>query len=165
MKFLRGVAQSVARLLWEQEVRGSSPRTPTDWSTILSFYAWSTMCGSNSVGRVPAFQAGCRGFESRLPLSSVHRLFAGTSNARWEQPGGEEESKQTMFYYAKWRAATSCLAKHARITSREIVPSGRIFPPFFSTHRQSPPSFPVAFGCFLSSSKGWLFLLDEYDFS
>ncbi len=25
-------------------------------------------CGSNSVGRVPAFQAGCRGFESRLPL-------------------------------------------------------------------------------------------------
>jgi hypothetical protein len=27
-------------------------------------------CGSNSVGRVPAFQAGCRGFESRLPLQS-----------------------------------------------------------------------------------------------
>ncbi len=25
---LRGVAQLVARLLWEQEVRGSSPRTP-----------------------------------------------------------------------------------------------------------------------------------------
>ena len=25
-------------------------------------------CGSNSVGRVPAFQAGGRGFESRLPL-------------------------------------------------------------------------------------------------
>ena len=25
----RGVAQLVARLLWEQEVRGSSPRTPT----------------------------------------------------------------------------------------------------------------------------------------
>src|SRR5947209_15131340 len=68
MKFLRGVAQSVARLLWEQEVRGSSPRTPTDWSTILYFCAWSTICGSNSAGRVPAFQAGCRGFEPRLPL-------------------------------------------------------------------------------------------------
>jgi hypothetical protein len=25
-------------------------------------------CGGNSVGRVPAFQAGCRGFESRPPL-------------------------------------------------------------------------------------------------
>ena len=25
----RGVAQLVARLLWEQEARGSSPRTPT----------------------------------------------------------------------------------------------------------------------------------------
>ena len=28
----------------------------------------STTGGSNSGGRVPAFQAGCRGFESRLPL-------------------------------------------------------------------------------------------------
>ena len=27
-----------------------------------------TFRGSNSVVRVPAFQAGCRGFESRLPL-------------------------------------------------------------------------------------------------
>ena len=26
------------------------------------------VCGSNSVVRVPAFQAGCRGFESHLPL-------------------------------------------------------------------------------------------------
>jgi hypothetical protein len=26
-------------------------------------------CGSSSVGRAPAFQAGCREFESRLPLS------------------------------------------------------------------------------------------------
>ncbi len=26
------------------------------------------LCGSNSVGRVTAFQAVCRGFESRLPL-------------------------------------------------------------------------------------------------
>ena len=29
---------------------------------------WIQFCGSNSVGRVPAFQAGCRGFEPRLPL-------------------------------------------------------------------------------------------------
>ena len=27
--------------------------------------------GSNSVGRVPAFQVGCRGFESRLPLHII----------------------------------------------------------------------------------------------
>ena len=32
----RGVAQSVARLLWEQEVRGSSPRTPTSSTSLLS---------------------------------------------------------------------------------------------------------------------------------
>ena len=32
-----------------------------------------TLSGSNSVARVPAFQAGCRGFESRLPLHSPHR--------------------------------------------------------------------------------------------
>jgi hypothetical protein len=31
-KYKRGVAQLVARLLWEQEVRGSSPRTPTTHS-------------------------------------------------------------------------------------------------------------------------------------
>src|SRR5712691_1189238 len=71
----------------------------------------------------PAFQAGCRGFEPRLPLSSVHRLFAGTSNARWEQPGSEEESKQAMFYYAKRRAATSCLAKHVTSCLHECATS------------------------------------------
>lgn len=27
-------------------------------------------CGSSSVGRAPAFQAGCREFEPRLPLKS-----------------------------------------------------------------------------------------------
>jgi hypothetical protein len=49
----RGVAQLVARLLWEQEVRGSSPRTPTPTrliyqptnSPILTHIA----SGSNSV--------------------------------------------------------------------------------------------------------------------
>ncbi len=34
---------------------------------------WIQFCGSNSVGRVPAFQAGCRGFESRLPLHKRNR--------------------------------------------------------------------------------------------
>jgi len=67
-----------------------------------------------AIVRPPAFQAGCRGFEPRLPLSSVHRLFAGTSHARWEQPGGEEESKQAMFCCFKKPAATSCLILPAR---------------------------------------------------
>src|SRR5579883_2913929 len=56
-------------MVWDHEVRGSSPRTPTSHAR-----ARESLCGSNSVGRVPAFQAGCRGFESRLPLFSVNRL-------------------------------------------------------------------------------------------
>jgi hypothetical protein len=33
--------------------------------------------------RAPAFQAGCRGFEPRLPLPSIDRLCAGRSQAAW----------------------------------------------------------------------------------
>ncbi len=34
----------------------------------------SESCGSNSMARVPAFQAGCCEFESRLPLiKNTHR--------------------------------------------------------------------------------------------
>lgn len=32
----------------------------------------SRICGSNSIGRVPAFQAGCCEFEPRLPLHKSH---------------------------------------------------------------------------------------------
>ncbi len=32
------------------------------------FYIILEICGSNSMARVPAFQAGCCEFESRLPL-------------------------------------------------------------------------------------------------
>ena len=31
--------------------------------------------------RAPAFQAGCRGFEPRLPLFRIDRLYAGRSEA------------------------------------------------------------------------------------
>ncbi len=31
-------------------------------------YICTHKCGSSSVGRAPAFQAGCREFEPRLPL-------------------------------------------------------------------------------------------------
>ncbi len=33
-----------------------------------NFYIIVEICGSNSMARVPAFQAGCCEFESRLPL-------------------------------------------------------------------------------------------------
>ncbi len=34
----------------------------------IFFYIILEICGSNSMARVPAFQAGCCEFESRLPL-------------------------------------------------------------------------------------------------
>jgi hypothetical protein len=34
----------------------------------LILYICTHKCGSSSVGRAPAFQAGCREFEPRLPL-------------------------------------------------------------------------------------------------
>ena len=50
------VAQLAEQLICNQQVGGSSPLDG------------STSCGSNSIGRVSAFQADCCGFESRLPL-------------------------------------------------------------------------------------------------
>ncbi|HET8851350.1 MAG TPA: hypothetical protein VFN02_02405, partial [Ktedonobacteraceae bacterium] len=51
--------------------------------------------------RRSAFQAGCRGFESRLPLHRMNRLCAGRSGAVSEQPGGERASKEAVFCCAK----------------------------------------------------------------
>jgi hypothetical protein len=62
----RGVAQLVARGVWDAEVGGSSPSTPTGDARGNAIA--KLLCGSNSVGRVSAFQAECRGFESLLPL-------------------------------------------------------------------------------------------------
>src|SRR6266704_5235416 len=90
---------------------------------ILYQLAWSKANQQRSVlqrylhqksSRAPAFQAGCRGFESRLPLSCMNRLCAGRSEAVWEQPGGERASKEAVFPCAKTCPATSCLdfARH-----------------------------------------------------
>ena len=49
---------------------------------------------------------------------------------------------------------TSCLPECARITSRAIVPTGRIFPPFFSAHDRSRTSFAVAFVSVSGNEKG-----------
>jgi hypothetical protein len=38
------------------------------------------------------------------------------------------------------------------------------FPPFFSAHRKSQPSFPVAFVCFFGSRKVWLFVVGRVRF-
>lgn len=46
--------------------------------------------------------------------------------------------------YTMDSSVTSCLKMYARITSREIVPSGRISPCFYLRERPRPP-FPAAF--------------------
>ena len=51
--------------------------------------------------RIPAFQAGCRGFEPRLPLQRIHRLFAGRSEAAWWQPGSDQTGKGRCFSVSK----------------------------------------------------------------
>src|SRR5688572_7597526 len=44
--------------------------------------------GTNSVGRVPASQAGCRGFESRVPLRKTRPIqTAASSGAHFPDPG------------------------------------------------------------------------------
>ncbi len=70
----------------------------------------------------PVFQAGCRGFEPRLPLHSIDRLCAGRSQAAWRQLGSVRESKETMFLCAQRRTATSCLI--LCIAPPEILPGG-----------------------------------------
>jgi len=50
-----------------------------------------------------------------------------------------------------------------RITSREIVPAGRISP-FFLRASEVQPSFPVAFVCFFGSRKGLLFVVGRVRF-
>jgi hypothetical protein len=51
-----------------------------------------------------------------------------------------------------------------RIPSREIVPAGRIFPPFFSAHGRSRTSFPVAFVCVSGNGKVLLLVVGRVRF-
>jgi len=49
-----------------------------------------------AISRQAAFQAGCRGFEPRLPLSHMNRLFIGSPQAASWQASGERVSKQAV---------------------------------------------------------------------
>jgi hypothetical protein len=61
-EYIADVAQLVEHFLGKEEVTGPIP--------VISSKEWKNEIerGSNSVGRVTAFQAVGRGFESRLPL-------------------------------------------------------------------------------------------------
>ena len=61
------------------------------------------MSGSSSVGRASAFQAGCREFESRLPLQNAHvaqsvERFLGKEEVHRFNPGRGLH----FFKTAKW---------------------------------------------------------------
>ncbi len=68
---LRGVAQLVARLLWEQEAQGSSPCTPTTASAQSPF-------GSVSAGSLR--------LSAKTPLASLRR-FSPHGPLRWARAG------------------------------------------------------------------------------
>jgi len=100
------------------------------------------------IRRHPAFQAGCRGFESRLPLPSIDRLCAGRSQADWEQPGGDTVSKEAVFLWAKRRAATSCLdfARYPVLLRLDTIASTPWAPQPCrggATHTSAPPPAPL----------------------
>ena len=76
-------------------------------------------CGRQAViVRTPAFQAGCRGFEPRLPLQKMNRLFTGSPEAASWQASGDTVSKEAVLQCAKTCTATSCLI--LRIASCKI---------------------------------------------
>ena len=104
MKFLRGVAQSVARLLWEQEVRGSSPRTPT--LAVNNLSACPNLCGSNSVVEfLPSKQAVAgsspvsRSTEPTVSLGELHTLFEDKQAVMKARAGGFVVCKKTSSDY------------------------------------------------------------------
>jgi hypothetical protein len=72
------VAQLVEHFLGKEEVTGSIPVV----SPMRRCSDRASSCGSNSVGRVTAFQAVGRGFESRLPLLIRNEVPTATRGAR-----------------------------------------------------------------------------------
>ena len=55
---------------------GSNPSVPTKVESLQTLQKLLKYCGSSSVDRALAFQAGGRGFEPRLPLKTKKSIFA-----------------------------------------------------------------------------------------
>src|SRR5580704_10755654 len=72
--------------------------------------------GCSSVGRAPAFQAGCRGFESLRPLVDVTQTFALL--AQWQCTSLVRKGSRVQFSERARRAST----KRDRNVEREIRP-------------------------------------------
>src|SRR6266566_6519603 len=76
--------------------------------------------------RPSAFQAGCRGFESRLPLSSLNRLFTGSPQAASWQAGGfmlcEKVYSDILPHFAY------CLTKNLPLSSSQTHLHSKWFP-------------------------------------
>ena len=130
--------------------------------------------------RRSAFQAGCRGFEPRLPLSRMNRLCAGRLQAASEQPGGERLGMGRFFFLQKG------VQRHPASISRATLPSrvGEILPlpvrahyvtrnrtqgldsfPFFSAQDSSQTSFAVAFVFVSGNGQGVCLLSPPVAFS
>src|SRR6266567_350867 len=88
----RGVAQLVARMVWDHEVRGSSPRTPT---CIVGDPIGISISGSNSVVEfLPSKQAVAgsspvsRSTETTVSLGKLHTLFEDKQAVMKARAGG-----------------------------------------------------------------------------
>src|SRR5579875_3120226 len=116
-------------MVWDHEVRGSSPRTPTIHPSVMVQHP----CGSNSVGRQPYFQAGCRGFESRLPLFAHICLSPSASQASSEELAGNRREERP---FCVWKKAYNDILPTYLVESlssfmRHILPRWRGHPVSF----------------------------------
>src|SRR5215472_624123 len=93
-KAWRGVAQLVARMVWDHEVRGSSPRTPTiSWLSMPSVF--KLISGSNSVVEfLPSKQAVAgsspvsRSKADTVTLKELHRPLQRKQAVMAQRDGG-----------------------------------------------------------------------------
>ncbi len=67
-----------------------------------------------------AFQAGCRGFEPRLPLQIVYRLFTGSPQAASWQASGERVSKQAVLCCANMQVSL-ILSRQGSLSKRRTA--------------------------------------------
>ena len=112
----------------------------------------------------PASQAGCRGFEPRLPLLRIDRLCAGRSEAAWWQPGSDTASKEAVFLCAQVRAATPCLDFACALLHEKSYPRVGFFPIFFPRMGDPHHHCPLLSRSFLATGKVLLFVIGRVRF-